>query len=308
MRFSAGPLPTSARAGQGKSAAIGRNSVVTCLVRDGIHMEVSLRGLVTFLARGAGPIPGSPDTGEESVHHARVHAKRIAAALHLFKPSIEREVFRQERKRIKRASEILAGRREEDSIRRMLLCCAAGFEPRERAALEKWFNKRLPGSERKSTQKDLDRARLRMMAALRDWPEAQDSSAKNLFEQGGLRSFQKAKDAFAKARKRGKADDFHRWRIWTKRLLLQFELAGELELGCDSELVGKIEKLQKQLGDLHDLHVAEHWIESAEGGPKKAKRMLERQMRRVSARLRKKVVTRGEKLFRSRWRKRLTLR
>ena len=188
---------------------------------------------------------------QEAVHCARVHSKRLAAALHLYKGLISKSEYQSERARIKRASEILATRRDLDVIRERIWSGTRHSSPADQKEIKHWLHEQIPGPGLTTPQR-LQQATNQLNSSITDWPHPRGVMAAKLFKRGVDKTFSKAKKAFEKTKKSCDPDDFHRWRIWTKRLFLQLQMASTLDLPKGPVKLDKLQKLQSKLGDLHD--------------------------------------------------------
>lgn len=105
-----------------------------------------------------------------------------------------------------------------------------------------------------------------------------------------------ARKAFKKARKTKDTDDLHKWRRWTKYLLLQITSLYPGHFKKRESLVTDLDSLQKRLGDHHDLDVLAKELENYLERPK-ALQGANRELRSISRKLADKCLKKGDKLF-----------
>ncbi len=265
-------------------------------LKNAADLGISLDDLTRALRSAGEDIPSGSLSPQESVHCARVQTKRLAAALHLYKGLIPTNEYRFDKKHLKTTARMLSTSRDQDVIRKQLWACTRHLSARDQRKIKHWLHELIPGPGITKPEQ-VHRAKARLAAALKAWPKPHDVKAGELFARGTEEAFRKAKAAFQKAKKSGKASRFHRWRIRAKRLLLQLKLAASLGMDSKGIELKKLDKLQSQLGDLHDLHVAHQFISKHESGPQKAINHLQKRLNSERAALERKALKRGKKLF-----------
>jgi CHAD domain-containing protein len=252
--------------------------------------------LTQLLANSGADLAIRDQRPDEKVHQARVQSKRLAAALHLYKGFIPKMEYRKARKPIKKAARLLARRRDLDVVRKTVWSRTRRLSAKDQQAVKQWLQDRMPGSGM-TAPGQMQQACAQLSTALRKWPQPQGIEASELFVKGSKAAFQKARKAYRKARQTCSIEEFHQWRIWTKRLFLQNQIASSLHLAAGAETLKALDKLQNKLGDLHDVALARKFVMAEKDGPKKPLKRLKEILKKDRDELRRKVLKRGEKIF-----------
>lgn len=238
-------------------------------------------------------------TADDGVHCARVQSKRLAAALRLYKGIIPKQQYALEKNHLKRASKMLARTRDDDVIRSQIRSASKNLDPSDHAKIEEWLQNCFANDDGDEIRPSLRRAKDNLSYVLRKWPDAENISPAALFARGTESTFRKAKKAARKVGRTRESSHFHRLRIWTKRLFLQFQLAAAIELPTNKKIGDKLDKLQKQLGQLQDIAITQDFLKEAEKGPRGALKRLGKKLQKERATLEKKTLKRAKKLFRN---------
>ena len=225
----------------------------------------------------------------ERVHVARAQSKRVLAAWLLFKPCVGDDEFKTRKSRIKSAADLLAPAREAHVLRKTIFKFAVGLGIRAQGELKHWLAEKLPEPNRATTRRRLAQSTRRLTEILDNWPSAAESS---LVKKGLDRTRRKTKNAFRAASKKKSVKSFHHWRLWTKHLFLQMEMANE------NESLKPLRKLQQALGQHHDIAVAEKFLDHSEPLPRDLRKALLKRLARRRRALEKKCLKRGKKEFR----------
>ena len=222
----------------------------------------------------------------ERIHLARTQSKRLLAAWLLFKPCVSNDDFKARKRQIKSAADLLAPEREAHVLRKTIFKFAIGLGIRAQGELKHWFADKLPEPKSAATRRKLTRSIQLLTEILDTWPNAHES---DFLKSGIARTCRKTKAAFRAAAKKKSVKTFHHWRMWTKRLLLQMDLANK------TKALKPLRKLQQALGKHHDIAVAEKFLDDTHGLPRELARAISKCLARKRRALEKKCLQRGQK-------------
>jgi CHAD domain-containing protein len=251
---------------------------------------------------------GEPD---EDIHAIRTSIKRLRALLLLVRPVVAKKTYERENARLRDAARRLAFSRDSAVARKTLLALAKTVTgKRDRDALAqmlKGFHKTVEPPD----HTDHTKALRDVAAALREvrkgipwlrlhaqeW-EAIRPGLEVVYRTGR----QRMKRAFAK----NDDESFHRWRIRVKNLLYQLQMLAPVWPARLCKILACLEKLQRKLGDDHDLVVVKSVLESspgAFGGPCAIQRVVtcldrrSQKLRKVSRKLGKAIFDEKPRRF-----------
>lgn len=240
----------------------------------------------------------------EDIHQIRVSIKRLRAVLLLLRPVVSEVAYERENARLRDAGQRLAGSRDAAVARKTLLALADSATGRnEREAFAKVLNAFRTTVEPPAAS--AQHAALRKVAAaLRESGERIPRlrlSAKGWKAIGsGLEAVYRAgRKRMRRAYASGDDVAFHRWRIRGKNLFYQLEMLAPIWPARLCESVGRLKKLQRKIGDDHDLAVVKAVLEDAPdtfGGACATRRVLDCAKRR-SRKLRKASRKLGKKIY-----------
>lgn len=199
---------------------------------------------------------GARRTLTTKIHEARSDAKRLQAALRLSRPVIPKAEFCARNSQIKEAADLLAVPRDQHVTRKTLIAHTHSAGPDFFA----WIDQHIPEPRGKSAAAKQRQCQTAIQRILTHWPEPSRKLGKRAIRRQIRKSWKQACKAFRRARETGGVEQFHQWRKWTKRLLLQLTLAGRIRPVAPERSMKRLEKLQKRLGSIHDMAVAEEFL------------------------------------------------
>jgi hypothetical protein len=229
-----------------------------------------------------------PGLSSESVHQARKSMKRARAALRLLREGLDGAAFRAENAALRDAGRRLAPLRAPQSVLDALQDLRRRYPeelPRARLeALERRLRAEQASGERESARAGAARL-LRHSLARAERADFLGIGAGAL-DEGLERIYRKGRKAYAEAGQAGTGEALHEWRKQVKYLLNALAA-----LRADGKAGGKAarraEKLARRLGEEHDLAELEQRAPA-----------LRPVIERRRAKLRKKALALGEKLYR----------
>ena len=231
-----------------------------------------------------------------NVHLARAQTKRLAASLRLLRPCIISRSNALLKGRIKSAAELLADLRDAHVLRKTLLRTAS--EAGGKAALKSWIEANVPQCGLSSGLVKLRRSRNTLAGVVEDWPCPREMPALTRLVESGVReTLARAKKSFRRAERKRGVEEFHACRKWSKCLFLQLTLAEAAAVRSHHKATKRFDRLQKELGQIHDLAVAEGFLATHS---ERESRMLAAARRELFTRreaLEKMILKRGRKLL-----------
>jgi CHAD domain-containing protein len=233
----------------------------------------------------------APDN-EDSIHKARIALKRLRALLRLARPTIGDPAFRRENRALQEIAHRLAPLRDPViglRVIQRLRKKAQGRKHRDFSAIETHLIRAASSAARPST---VGPAILRALAGSRRrisqlplhavrWPACAPALEKTL--RTCRRRERRAED-------HGHDRDFHRWRIRLKQLHYQLEFLLPVWPKLLRPTTALLDKLQKRIGDDHDLIVLQGMLEKLSGRIGRAAliRRVVRDLKKRSQKLRHK--------------------
>ncbi|MGB3624253.1 MAG: CHAD domain-containing protein [Henriciella sp.] len=130
---------------------------------------------------------------------------------------------------------------------------------------------------------------------VKDWSLGE--TGPDAFTGGVAKTYDRARKAMAKARKTGKADDFHAWRKRVKYHRYHARLAKRIWRPVLDGRVEEADALSDDLGDHHDLAVLTTAAKEALGPDAETAELVEGLARARQAQIEASCFERGEKLF-----------
>ena len=207
-----------------------------------------------------------PGADPEDVHQLRVATRRLAAALSIFKPCLDRRA----RRRLRRATRNLrraAGAVRDRDVQQTLLNERFNHAERLPASVIEWFRREWQ-TERRSLQKELKLALLRWAVRFRQSVAASLVSLAAANVESNVRPAKLVTTARATLRRRltqlraaGRRelhdlDNLHQLRIAAKRLRYAMEVfAACYPREFQHDLYLEVERIQEDLGNINDLRI-----------------------------------------------------
>jgi len=213
------------------------------------------RGFVRLLEVFARKVRRRPGDSEqelpEAIHQLRVLIKRFRALLWFVRPALPSTMKRRTRRKLRKASHLLAAQRDAMIIGKtlekvsrkspnLLMCPAA-----------------IPENPEGKDRKKLRRLRQEAMKVFLQVIQEIRSAARNNFSWPSpsdrlYKAFQAVKKTGKKALREKKDAAFHDWRKKTKRLLHLLELTQAAPTKRMEQTIRRTDRLQEKLGDYHD--------------------------------------------------------
>ena len=221
---------------------------------------MALDSLALDLLRGAEPFSA------DSIHRIRVATKRLRAHWNLVRPELGKKEYVAAKERLRLAARCVAGQRDATVMLATfdeLIDAAPSAKLRHslvavRQAASEYFDAeaaQLPGL---AEQQQLIEA---LEADRRQWEEIELGRADASLLEHGLR------DTYARSRRSGRfaargqrAEDFHRWRRWSKYLLYQLEILERFDPDRLSRYIHDLKSLGKLLGRSQDYAVTRRLV------------------------------------------------
>lgn len=250
--------------------------------------------------------PG-PENIESAVHGARLSLKRLRATVRLISGALGEKKARRLQARLREAARALAPLRDVAVGVATLDGLAADLPSTQRSAAQFW-RRRLEKSHRARTHQR-GRIATHLKAAGRVIRSVSTSIDRSPWRLHGWETLETGlKDTYRRARRRFRAahttDDeasFHRWRTAVKAFFYQLCLIRPVAPKRLGPCIKNLDRLQKCLGDEHDLAVLEAKLRQGKATGKDAKGVDSKALRRLIAsrqqRLRKNALKEGRRLF-----------
>ncbi len=231
---------------------MGHDSASVDLPGEVMSSAVSLDTLALDLLRGAEPFSA------DSIHRIRVATKRLRAHWNLVRPELKKSAYTTAKERLRLAARCVAGQRDATVMLATfdeLIDAAPSAKLRHslvavRQAASEHFaadTVELPAA---PEQQKLIEA---LEADRHQWQKLELGRADASLLEHGLR------ETYARARRSGRyaargqrAEDFHRWRRWSKYLLYQLEILERFDPDRLSRYIRDLKALGKLLGRSQD--------------------------------------------------------
>lgn len=261
-----------------------------------------VRSAVARTARSAA------DRGDD-IHALRTTIKRLRSLLRLVRPVIDEADFLRADARWRAASRRLSAVRESHVAGRTLAALAeSARRPRDRVALAAALagfppDARPPGETERALRQvagELQKVG-RELRGLRFADEGWDA-----IEPGLRATYAAGRRRMRAAIADGKTAAFHRWRIRAKNLFYQLAVLGRGGSKPLRKMIARLDKLQKKIGDDHDLAVVKAALQEkpdAFGGAESVERVVRlldqrsEKLRRASAPLGRTIYRRKPRRF-----------
>jgi CHAD domain-containing protein len=244
----------------------------------------------------------TPDTEDKSIHKVRTAIKRLRALLRLLRPAIGDRTFQQENTALREAAQHLAPLRDPViglHVIQRLRKKATGRKHRDLTVVEEHLIRAVASTARQSA---VPPATLRALAASRrrisrlplpavHWPNCAPALEKTL---------RTCRRRGHQATDHGDDRDFHRWRIRLKHLFYQLEFLLPVWPKRLRPMTKLLDKLQKRIGDDHDLVVLKTTLKELSGriGRPALVRRVVRELEARSRKHRRKCEALAKKLHR----------
>jgi len=237
---------------------------------------------------------------QNKIHDLRVAIKTTRALLRLVQREVSASTFDHAELLLKDAADELAVFRDPVVLKETLTWFLKQLAPRLRRKLKNQLHPlslRLEIAINLKSMKEAQRAnRARLNAVLETLLRLSFPDFPKTVQAGMDHTYGCARKAFKKACKSKNTDDLHKWRRWTKYLLLQITSFYPHNARERKELVGDLDNLQKRLGDHHDLDVLAKEFEKHSQRPK-ALRIANCELRSISRKLAEKCLKKGRRVF-----------
>ena len=207
-------------------------------------------------------LTGQADLGpDEAAHDARKRTKKVRALLRLARPELGDRVYRRQNRALRDAARLLSPVRDawvlvealDDLVtppdEDLSPEAVAGF----RAVLTAGHRKLQTGQEEDGALLRAAEAFEKVLAGVSRWPMKDHGWAS--LDEGVEDVFRRGRQAMDRARRKGRADDFHEWRKQVKYLRHQFGLLREVWPDVLEAMEGTADELGERLGADHDLAV-----------------------------------------------------
>jgi CHAD domain-containing protein len=213
-------------------------------------------------------LTGQADLGpDEAAHDARKRTKKVRALLRLARPELGDKIYRRENRALRDAARRLSPVRDawvlvealDDLVtppdHDLSPEAVAGF----RAVLTAEHRELQRGQEHDGALLQAAQAFEEVLAGVSCWP-LEDHGWASL-EDGVEAVFRRGRQAMARARSTGRADDFHEWRKQVKYLRHQFGLLRHVWPNVLEAMEDTADELGERLGADHDLVVLRERVE-----------------------------------------------
>jgi CHAD domain-containing protein len=216
----------------------------------------------------------------DRVHSIRVQCKRSLALLHLVREALPETSFEQFARGVKAVGKSLSRRRDDAVVQSLLIKPITRYgrklSRKEAQWLGRYYAHRPPGLAADRIVR-AERELRRVIEQLGNVSIEDRRELQPLLRREIERSYQKAQTGFRRARDSGRSRDFHSWRTWTKRLLLQLEFVRLSGFKVKTRILRSLDDGQKRLGECHDFSLTEKIRFQKRGLPKAFKDGLRRQ-------------------------------
>jgi CHAD domain-containing protein len=246
---------------------------------------------------------------DEAVHAARKALKRARSGLRLLRP-LDEAAYRRENTRLRNAGRRLSGVRDD----KVLLARLADLIEGEKQPARRRLLLRLRQALRNARRRDWRALRAAAQRhriedtlgeaakRVRIWRVPQDAAAAP--ELALRKLYRKGRKALKRSRKEPSDERLHEARKQAKRLAQALEiLAGKAPPKKAKKVLERAGDVGDYLGDDHDLAVVESRFMHLPAAPDKAKLKLRTRVEKRRARLQKKALKAGRKLFRKKTRR-----
>jgi CHAD domain-containing protein len=249
-------------------------------------------------------LTGQTDLGpDEAAHDARKRTKKLRALLRLVRPELGGKAYRRENGALRDAARVLSPVRDawvlvealDDLVtppdEHLSPEAVAGF----RAVLAGEHRALQTGLEEDGALSRAADAYEQVLAQVSRWPLKDHGWAS--LDDGVEAVFRRGRRAMARARARGRADDFHEWRKQVKYLRHQFGLLRRVWPDMLEAMEDTADELGERLGTDHDLAVLRERVETE---PSLAPTVREALLRRIDARReehRREALALGRRLY-----------
>jgi len=226
-------------------------------------------------------LTGQTEMGpDEAAHDARKRTKRVRGLLRLARPELGDDAYRRENRALRDASRILSPVRDAwvlvEALDDLVTPADEDVHPEAvaafRAVLVAEHRHLRSGQEEAGALLQAAQAYERVLARITHWPLKDHGWAS--FDGGVEAVFRRGRRAMARARAKGRAEDFHEWRKQVKYLRHQFELLRRVWPDVLTAMADTADELGERLGADHDLAVVRERVESEESLSPNARRAL----------------------------------
>ncbi|MBL9134340.1 MAG: CHAD domain-containing protein [Verrucomicrobiales bacterium] len=271
-------------------------------------LKAGIRRLGDALAQQVqASIASGPENQESAVHEARLAIKRLRAAVRLLTGTLGEKAARRHQARLRNAARRLASARDvavgvvtmdglakelPDALRSPFQAwrqrlAGPGHVPRESPARIAAHLKAAAGAIR-TVSVAIDRTTWRRHG----WETLED---------GLMDTYRRARRRFRAAHTTDDEESFHRWRTAVKAFMYQLCLVRPIAPKRLGGCIKDLNRLQKSLGDEHDLAVLSERLantkEAGKGVPKLDSKPIRRLIASRQQRWRKKALKEGRRLF-----------
>ncbi|HEV3364548.1 MAG TPA: CHAD domain-containing protein [Acidimicrobiia bacterium] len=205
---------------------------------------------------------------DDAAHDARKRTKKVRALLRLARPELGDKVYRRENRALRDAARLLSPVRDAwvliETLDDLVIPPDEELSPEAvaafRALLTAEHRALQTGQEKDGAALQAALAYEQVLARVSRWPLNDHGWAS--LDDGVGAVFRRGRDAMARARAKGRADDFHEWRKQVKYLRHQFGLLRGVWPDVLEAMEDTADDLGERLGTDHDLAVLRERLES----------------------------------------------
>jgi CHAD domain-containing protein len=240
---------------------------------------------------------------DEAAHDARKRTKKVRALLRLARPELGEKVYRRENTALRDASRLLSPVRDAwvliEALDDLVTPADEDLSPEAvagfRAVLAAEHRALQTGQEEDGVSVQAAVAYEEVLARVSRWP-LEDQGWGSL-DDGVEGVFRRGRQAMARARSKGRADDFHEWRKQVKYLRHQFGLLRRVWPDVLEAMEDTADEVGERLGADHDLAVLR---ERVKGEPSLGPAVREALLRRIDTRRKehqREALSLGRRLY-----------
>lgn len=231
--------------------------------RESVHDGI-LRLAAILASEGALRTTPSPALSDETTHQMRLLIKRARSLLRLLQPSLPTSLHQREQDRLRRAAGSLAASRDATvssrTLNRLTRQAPASIRPALQEARAALKLDTPPTPRPTAPTPNLHRSLANAAQALHHTHQALlraslERHGWKLLSAGIKRSYRRFRKRGHAAHTNSQANRFHDWRTATKALLYQLSFLLPAHPQRLGRLISRLDQLQKDLGDDHDLEV-----------------------------------------------------
>ena len=252
-----------------------------------------------------------PRLDDKAIHDARKDLKRARSGLRLLRP-LDEGTYRRENTRLRNAARQLSGVRDHKVLLARIAELLAEEKKPERRRLFLHLRKDLYNARRRDWRRLRSATELEHLETLlanaaksvQHWPAPAQVDADSAPAIAVRRLYRKGRKALERSRADPSDECLHEARKQAKHLAQALKiLAGEPDSKTAKKVLGRAADIDDYLGDDHDLAVVESQVLRLPAVSDKPKQKLRSRLEAERARLQKKALAAGRKLFRKKaWR------